>query len=275
MLPVRRLVLAVEEHEQSPGVSHEASMLASLLGAQVVPVHVTMSDSGELPALAASLNERLSGPLGVAATEVHLYRPGATVADAVLSAAKDHSADLIVLGAGRKSALDRVFCGSTTESISRRATVPVWVVRPAPVPRQIKTVLCAVDDSPAATQALQGAIELARAAGAKLIVLAIVGEAVGGVDPVLAKELQLRNRLLHAKPQDVDMWVEVLKGDDPPSEILKQVERCQCDVLVLGQAGREGFKRLWNSNTADAVVRSLPCSLLTIHAKKSTGALNA
>ncbi len=268
MLPVRRLIVAIDEHELSVGVWREACMLADLLQAKVVPVHVTMDDGAELPMLASRIGDRLTGPPDLAKTEVHLYRPGASVAEAVLKAARDHGADMIVLGAGKKSTLDRVFLGSTAETISRKATLPVWVVRPSDHLRKVKTVLCAVDGSPAARAALRGAVELARAANAKLVTLAVVSADKQAADPVLVMELELREFLKDLEKGGVDLWVEVLKGNDPIAEILKQVDATECDVLVLGQAGRAGLQRLWRSNTADALIRSVPCSLLTIHPTK-------
>lgn len=267
MLPVRRLILAIDEQESSARVWREASMLAKLFGAQVIPVHVTMDSSAELPAVASRIGDRLTGPPDLSTTEVHLYRPGSSVSAAILTAAKDHKADLIVLGAGKKSTLDRVFLGSTAEAVSRGAQVPVWVVRPPAVPRELKTVLCAVDGSPAARMALRGAVELARRAEAKLIALAVVSKKQQGADPVLVMEIELREYLKDIDHDGINLWIEVLQGDDALAEILKQATTTECDVLVLGQAGRAGLQRLWNSNTADDLIRTVPCSVLTIHAK--------
>ncbi len=265
MLPIRRLLLAVDESEVSANVWQEARMLAALFEAEIVPAHVTLDDASTLPELSTRIGDRLTGSPELKRTEVHVYRPGLSIADAILSAAKDHRADMIVLGAGKKSTLERVFLGSTAETITRRAPIPVWVARPADSPTQLKTVLCAVDSSPAARAALSGAIELARSAKAKLIALAVVSKAKQGPDPVLVMELELRKLLEEVDQAGVDLWVEVLEGDDPIAEILKQADSTACDLLVLGQAGRAGLQRLWKANTAEALIRSNPSSLLTIH----------
>jgi nucleotide-binding universal stress UspA family protein len=265
-MAIRRFVLAVDEAHSTFGLWREACTLAHLLQAEIVPVHVTLEDPGDLPGLAARLDAQLAAPPGVTRSKIHLYRPGLSVAGAILDAAQEQRADMIVLGAGEKSTLDRVLLGSVAEAVSRRASLPVWIVRPAVEARSLKTVLCAVDGSPAGRAALSGAVELARAAGAKLVTLAVVSKTDKGPDALLATKIELRELLQGLGQNGDDQWIEVLEGTDPSAEILEQASSTGCDVLVLGQASRTGLKRLWRSNRAEALLRALPCSLLAIHA---------
>ncbi len=54
--------------------------------------------------------------------------------DAILKAAADNDADLIVVGTHGRRGLQRLFIGSVAESVIRRSVLPVAVVRVAPVP---------------------------------------------------------------------------------------------------------------------------------------------
>ncbi len=54
---------------------------------------------------------------------------GASLADVVLEDARAWAAELIVLGTHGRSGVDRFFFGSGAEEISRRASVPVLLVR--------------------------------------------------------------------------------------------------------------------------------------------------
>ena len=52
---------------------------------------------------------------------------GSPVADAILDCAKEHGADLIVMGTHGHSAIRRAVLGSKTVEVIDRATVPVMV----------------------------------------------------------------------------------------------------------------------------------------------------
>src|SRR5690606_32483855 len=52
-----------------------------------------------------------------------------TPAEIILSAAKEHRADLIITGVSRSSLLDRVWFGSTVERLVRHSPAPLLVVR--------------------------------------------------------------------------------------------------------------------------------------------------
>lgn len=266
-MTVNRILVCADERDVTTSVWQQACSLGVLLGAEVIPIHVTMDDAERLPDLSAHLSESLTGPKGLKRGEIHLYRPGFSVAEAILAAARDHSADMILLGAGKKSTLDRVFLGSTAEGVDRMAKVPVFIVRPGHATETFETILCAVDSSPAGQLVLRASLELARLAKSKLICLSVVDEEAnqgGGPDPRLAMEYELRDKLMNEPTDGVDVWVEVLSGKDPAAEILDHAESTSCDLLVLGQAGRTGLQRLWNANTAEALMRKVPCSMLTI-----------
>ena len=53
-----------------------------------------------------------------------------TFADALVSAAEEHQADLIVLGAVRDTSLATRLLGSTAEEVTRRVPCDVLIVRP-------------------------------------------------------------------------------------------------------------------------------------------------
>lgn len=95
-----------------------------------------------------------------------LVRGGRPV-EAILAAARELSADLVVMGTHGRSGFERLMLGSVAEKVLRKATVPVLTVPgevavpPADVVR-FERVLCAFDGSPSARCALSFAISLAR-----------------------------------------------------------------------------------------------------------------
>jgi nucleotide-binding universal stress UspA family protein len=108
-----------------------------------------------------------------------LAQPGAT------------HADLLVLGAYRRSGLQRLFLGSVTKKVIRKATCPTLVVPPraqgvpASAPIQVRRILCAVDFSESSLDALAYAITMAEEADAQLTLLRVELPAVLSQEPTV------------------------------------------------------------------------------------------
>ena len=61
--------------------------------------------------------------------EIHRSLESTSAAEAILQAARDTAADLIVIGVRRRSPVGKLFLGSVTQSIILHADVPVLVVK--------------------------------------------------------------------------------------------------------------------------------------------------
>jgi nucleotide-binding universal stress UspA family protein len=66
----------------------------------------------------------------------------------------------------------------------------------------------------------------------------------------------------------------VEQSDEPASEILRYAKSADIDLIVMGTHGRTGLARVVLGSVAEAVVRSAPCPVLTVHSAESatTGA---
>lgn len=121
-----------------------AAGLARLSGAGLVLLHVAAPDSDvapleagppsvresrgqELRAEHRELLERAEA-LRAGGIDAHAHLLPGVVSDTVLAQAERHAAGLIVLGTHRHGALYRAVLGTSTDSILRRARVPVVVV---------------------------------------------------------------------------------------------------------------------------------------------------
>jgi nucleotide-binding universal stress UspA family protein len=89
-------------------------------------------------------------------------------------------ADLLVLGTHGRSGFQRLFLGSVTEKVIRKAHCPTLVVPPrapdvAPTaPVQFRRILCPVDFSESSLSALAHAITMAKEADAQLTLLHVI-----------------------------------------------------------------------------------------------------
>lgn len=265
-----RILLATDLGPTSDDSWRETCEVAKTFGSEVIMVHAipTSERSVDFELLErAALDEHfdlriLAQAEQVKLREIPLVRSG-QVHEVVLEAAEEVDADLVVLGAGRKSTVERILLGSSAELISRECDRPVLLVRPGkPQPHPgFHQVACAVDASEPAREALASAIFLARTFVAKLTLVTVVDPRLA--DTLGAEEVKLRGCMEAYDLHGLDVEFVVRDGK-PAVEILEVVHEVGSDVLVMGSAGRKGVARLMRGNTAEKIMRVVPCSLLTV-----------
>jgi nucleotide-binding universal stress UspA family protein len=141
----------------------------------------------------------------------------------------------------------------------------------------LKTILHATDFSDLAANAFHAAFALARAHGARLILLyveqppeAIQGEF--GLSPPEPEEAEadILDRLGELLPEGSPVQVERLVAHGMAAETIVQVAKeKQCDLIVLGTHGRKGLARLIYGNVADNVTRAAPCPVLALRSSQT------
>jgi nucleotide-binding universal stress UspA family protein len=136
----------------------------------------------------------------------------------------------------------------------------------------IHTILHPTDFSDRAGYAFRVACALARAGGARLVILHVAQPlwTLGGIQGVPPVPLEygregLEELLRRLQPPDPAVAVEHrLELGDPAAEILRAARECSCDLIVMGTHGRGGLGRLLMGSVAEAVVRQAPCPVLTV-----------
>lgn len=142
----------------------------------------------------------------------------------------------------------------------------------------IRNILVATDFSPAATRALIYAQSLASTYRATLHVVHVVKD-LGAAAPIDAPALEY-DRLqadLERKAEDqlhvaiagtgtsaVDLKALVLKGLSPAAAILAYAHATSIDLILLGTHGRGGIGEFFLGSTAQKLVRSARCPVLTV-----------
>jgi nucleotide-binding universal stress UspA family protein len=97
----------------------------------------------------------------------------------IVDQAVEGAADLIVMGTHGRGGFDRLLSGSVTEKVLRRAPCPVLTIPPhAPPGREAEAIfariLCPMDFSPSAQQALGFALDLARQSNGSVTVATVI-----------------------------------------------------------------------------------------------------
>ena len=135
------MTIAVAHHSTSPAdeVLAAAGVEARAHGSDLVVINVvTATDLDAQEALVQGISDLLDGALadaGVAGVdyEVRIVAAASSAVDAVtsalLGAAADVGAEMLVIGARRRSPVGKAFLGSVTQDLLLEADIPVLVVR--------------------------------------------------------------------------------------------------------------------------------------------------
>jgi len=217
-----------------------------------------------------------------------VIREGSPVTE-ILDQAASMNADLLVIGTHGRSGFERLFLGSVTERVLRKAGCPVLTVPcrlPDAVPARpvcYKRILCAVDFSDSSLHALNYALSVAQEADGQLTVLHVVSHefdnAMDAAATVLAgdrmtvddfkrqREDALRQRLQSSIPEAVAAYCTVdsmMPHGKPWREILRVASERQSDLIVMGVQGRGAADLFLFGSTAQHVVRESTCPVLTL-----------
>jgi nucleotide-binding universal stress UspA family protein len=196
--------------------------------------------------------------------EVLIGRPARSLADL----ADARCAELIVLGRHQHGILDRITGGETTMQVMRLSSIPVLAVGSrvdAP-----KTVLAAIDFSPASVTAAKTAVALLGTSGT--LYLAYVEPPAELLPEGFALPSEARF------PGDVVLWfrrlqeelgthpgilieTSVLTGRPVPC-ILEFAERVGADLIAAGSHGHSRLERFLLGSVSTGLVRNANCAVL-------------
>src|SRR5262249_27874124 len=139
---------------------------------------------------------------------------------------------LIVIGTHGRTGLSRVLMGSVAELVVRHATCPVLTIRPANEPTPYTHVLCAVDLSKPARDAISPAAEPVMAGGCGLPVLHVLGLPVSYRGELPKPDV---HRDLDARPAALlDGWTADLRAKvSVPVTQMTRIGRPGAQILAL------------------------------------------
>lgn len=195
----------------------------------------------------------------------------------LVEAAQEPGADLIVVGATGSGHLDKWVLGSTAERLARRSPVPVLIVR-REVPWPPKRILCPVDFSPVSEKIITWGAMCGKFWDAPVDMLHVIAgcdleelQAFGMLQRMDVKQY-LRSMESAAKEQMRSLahtidWGRVehsasLAHGRPHEIVIERTKSHPDHLIVMGSLGRDGVKGMLIGNTAERVMRKLPCPLL-------------
>lgn len=217
------------------------------------------------------LRESVGGP--ELRAEVRLASPAAGLA----LAAREMSADLIVVGEHGRRPGTWGGPGGTVDRLLQLTPVPVLVAR-EPVTATPREVLVALDDAPARLDVLRWARIAAERSRARLTVFHALdvaapdylpssagGFLTGEVEQELLLEgsAWVRQQLQEVGIDTARVRVRVAMGE-PTLAILSAIRRYGGDLVVMGAGGGGSVRRALLGSVAASVVREAPCPVLVV-----------
>jgi len=184
--------------------------------------------------------------------------------------------DLVLAGSRGLGAWERFFVGSTARRLIRNCPASVWIVKAEHVGAP-KVVLASTDFSGASRKAVLHGLWVARQANADFHLLHVF-DSMDIPEDVIAKESRyasLRREINEDATQRLEAFVQSLDTDrsrvhshlswgTPWKEICQAAQRLSVDLIVLGTVGRSGIKGVLLGNTAEQVLGTCDCSILTV-----------
>ena len=199
---------------------------------------------------------------------------GTPVGPGIQALATDRGVDLIVLGSPHHGPIGRVLLGSTAETVVAGAPCAVAIAprrfrRHAALDPQVIGVAFVGSSESAA--ALDAGVDLARAAGARLRVIAVEptvwSRPIRRQGPVAAELARACAEL----PDDIEIESVVLHGD-PAHKLKEETERL--GLLVCGSRARGPLHRVMLGSVSSSVIRSASCPVVVVP-RRSLQALGA
>ncbi len=282
---VEKILFATDFSPEANNAQETAAFVARQFGAEILLLHVMPGNvecsSAERSRVEEKMGEHLKHAAdriraqGVQSVETRLCT--GIEFDQIDHVANQCNVNVIIIGAGRVADGGQIYLGTTAFRLRRKATRPVWVVKPG-ASSTISKVLCPVDLSKASARALRNAIHLARRFRGELTILTVIqsmssyyGEPLD-LDEPQDTATQMRLREFERFLRDFDLhdvnWRKELRRGKPYREILRVAGDTEADLLVMGSVGRTGISRFLVGGVARKVAQQMPCSIITVRSEE-------
>ena len=185
---------------------------------------------------------------------------------AILESAKEHDADLIVVGTHLHHGLRRVFLGSTSDGVLYGSECPVLAVAADGHPiagrvDSIKTIVCPVNFTEVARDSLRAAARLAQAFNAQLLIVHVVE--AGEVTDTAADERRVRHWVSPILDGSCTYRELIVRGS-AAERVLDCAEDAGASILVVGAQHKYFRNTTVIGTTADRLLRFAPCPVFVV-----------
>ena len=278
----KSIIIAVDAKERTLDALALGHLLADATGAPAVllsvfPYH-PLNDPGsadleEVREEARATMLELAAEEGIAAAEARVV-PGNFAARELQHVSERPDAGLVVVGSSTRGPVGRLLPGGVSERLLTGAACPVAVAPRDYAGRRPQRLTCVgvgVDGSSEAREALEAAVALADAAGARLrVITAFAQQAFGAVAAAMmpgdAHHAAMREALRAAHDEAVAeagarVEVEACFADGPADDVLVE-HSAGLDLLVVGSRGYGPLGAVLLGSTSSHLAHTATCPVL-------------
>ncbi len=184
--------------------------------------------------------------------------------------------DLVVAGTRGLAKWEQFLVGSTAKRLIRKCPASVWIVKSEHV-GQPKVILAATDFSNVSRKAVSQGLMIAQHANAEFHLLHVVDSKDVPEDVVsrMPKGSSLQQEINQEASKRMEEFIASLAVDRasiqvhqswgaPWREIRRAAKFQAADLVVIGTVGRSGIQGLLLGNTAEKILDTCNCSILTV-----------
>lgn len=262
------IVVGTDGSETAAKAVEKATMVARRMGGRILLVCAT-APTGLTEARAVALLRDAAVPVAAAGIDVEtLHSPGPPD-DVILGVATGRKADLIVVGNVGMRKASRIRVGPIPERIAREAPCDVLIVFTKDEPsagtgdaaRPYKGILVGVDGSPTAAEAARTSFDLAMMFRTEVTLLYVAG------DPMVGSIVL--EQVMKQKPNATAAVTKIVEGD--PAEMICGVAREDgIQLIVVGNRGLTGARRVVMGSVPSKVAHGSPCDVLIVKTSNMT-----
>ena len=194
----------------------------------------------------------------------------------ITHAVQQEGYDLVLAGTRGLAAWEQFFVGSTATRLIRKCPASVWIVKSEHVAPP-KAVLAATDFSDVSRKAVLEGLRVANHASAEFHLLHVIDSTDVPEDIIsrIPQGSSLRQEINEEAQKNLQTFVESLGADPvkvhrhmswgtPWQEVGRLAQHLNIDLIALGTVGRSGIKGVFLGNTAERVLTTCDCSILTV-----------
>ena len=230
-----------------------------------------MAAMREADAKLRRLAEKIAGSIEIQ-TRVYIGEPYAEVDRAV----QREGCELVMTGTRGLAPWEQFLVGSTAKRLIRKCPSSVWIVNAEHIALP-KVVLATTDFSEISRKAVSQGLLIAQHAHAAFHLLHVVDSKDVPEDVIsrIPKDSSLQQEINREASKRMDAFIKSLAIDrtsiqlhqswgTPWQEIRRAVKFQAADLVVIGTVGRSGIQGLLLGNTAEKVLDTCDCSILTV-----------
>jgi nucleotide-binding universal stress UspA family protein len=258
---MKHLLVATDLSASSDQAIARAVILASQISAQLTVVHVV--DAIDLPRREATAKAEIAAQLArlsAGQAPVTIKVVGGKHVEAILTAAKDASADILVIGKHRAVEDLGVFRGSTGERMVRSGTHSVLLVKTEASGAYQKIVI-GVDFSPSSRRAVEFA--LGTFASAEFVLLHAYAPPTVPGDINARLDAQFTEFM---SGLDASRCSQLSRQGPPAPTLLKSIAAIGPDLVITGTSGRGGAGPMRIGTVAERLLTESSTDVLAVRA---------